>query len=211
MTEPATSETGSRSHWLLLLLVAALIGLSAWNYSAGALRPPPTNFDDSYMYARYAQHLLAGDGMASNPGGEQTYGTSSVPYLMIFTGLRAATAASDAFLLRSLSVSFGLAAVLLMVLTAWRFSKAPSTGRNLALWAGLIAPAVLTDSLFVYHSRTGTDTTLSMFLNALLVFVTLRMVARATPRSTLPVILVSLQGHLPLARPLETPTATVTY
>ena len=37
--------------------------------------------DDAYMYSRYAQSLLRGDGMAWNPGGEPTYGATSLFYV----------------------------------------------------------------------------------------------------------------------------------
>src|ERR1043166_3009783 len=45
-------------------------------------------WDDAYMFARYADNLLAHGRIAWNPGGEPMYGLTSPLFLMVVTPLR---------------------------------------------------------------------------------------------------------------------------
>jgi hypothetical protein len=183
------------------LAVVALIavGLSLWHYLVEVAAGPPTTFDDAYMFVRYAKQVLAGRGLAWNPDGVPTYGVTSLLFTAVVTALRALTDMSDAGLVRFASTASALAAVLVMIFTAWRYTSAPALRRNLVLWTGLIAPAILASGTFVYHSRTGMDTTLSLLTNALVVLATLHLVERASLRAVIPVV---IAGYLTvLARP----------
>ena len=46
-------------------------------------RAAPTDFDDAYMYLRYADHLLTGQGLAWNPGEGSVYGVTSLLHLVV--------------------------------------------------------------------------------------------------------------------------------
>jgi hypothetical protein len=37
---------------------------------------PPTDFDDAYVYVRYANNLIDGHGLVWNPGGAAVYGVT---------------------------------------------------------------------------------------------------------------------------------------
>ena len=182
--------------WFCALLAVCL---SVWYCSAEVFHGAPGQFDDSYMFLRYAKHMLAGYGHAWNPDGAQSYGSTSLLYVFFVTLLRGGTELADATLLRAASASFGAAAVLVMVATAWRFSRADGLRRNLALWLGLIVPPVITSGVFIYHARTGMDTTLSLLTNAVLVYATLSMVEKSTARATAPVAVAAYLAYL--ARP----------
>ena len=69
------------------------------------------DFDDAYMFVRYADHLLAGLGHAWNPDGEQTFGSTSLLHVAVVTVLRAVVPASDRIVLQTSSAAAALAAV----------------------------------------------------------------------------------------------------
>ncbi len=177
-------------------LAAVAVGLSLWAALDEIFRPPVVRFDDSYMFLRYAKHLLAGEGHVWNLGEAPAYGSTSLLYVLVVTLLRALSSLDDPELLRASSAGFGGAAALVMVLTAWRFSTAPALRRNLGLWLGALVPPVITSGVFLYHARTGMDTTLSLLMNALLVHATLGMVERGTRLSTVPVSVVAWLAYL---------------
>ena len=67
--------------------VALACGVGAFVYIV--LNSVPCYFDDAYMFIRYANNLLAGYGHAWNPGGEQTFGSTSLTHLGVVTLLKA--------------------------------------------------------------------------------------------------------------------------
>jgi hypothetical protein len=195
--EPTQPDDGATDRGLagpLLALVA--VGLAAW-YALGQLtRGPDINFDDAYMFIRYARHMLDGYGFAWNPDGVQTYGCTSVLFTLLVTVLRGASEASDAALLRGASVGLGLGAVLVMVLTARRFCRAPALRGRLWLWAGTLVPVLVCSPVFIYHARTGMDTTLSLLLNSCLIYATLALLERPDGRRLAATIVVGYLGYL---------------
>lgn len=189
----------TRSRGAVALVALVAVGLSAWISASKIFAPPPTNFDDAYMYVRYAKQILAGHGHAWNPDGVQTFGSTNTLYLGFVLPLRGLTSLTDAGILRLLSGSFGAGALAVMVITAWRFTGAPTRFRNLLLWAGLIVPPIACSDIFTFHGRTGMGTTLALFTNSVLIYCTLRMLALATTRSVLPVVIAAYLTYL--ARP----------
>src|SRR5512138_4009826 len=70
--------------WLGGLL---LVGLAAERL-AMLTRAAPTDFDDAYMYLRYADHLLAGHGVAWNAGEGPVFGVTRLLHLGVVAVLR---------------------------------------------------------------------------------------------------------------------------
>lgn len=194
-----TDEPGAAARRARLALPAvalAATALAGWSFARRIADAPPTTFDDAYMYARYAKQLLAGHGVAWNPDGVQTYGATNLVWMFVVAALRGATSWADATLLRAGSVFFALASLALLVATACRFSRSGPLTRSPWLWLGVLAPALLASEPFVYHALTGMGTMLSLFVNCVLIFATLRMVERRTPGSVAPVVLAAWLAYL---------------
>lgn len=181
---------------LIALVAFMAVALPSWHYWSIISGAPSSRFDDSYMFIRYAKHILAGDGPAWNPGGEATYGITSLLHLFVITILRWTTSLSDGRLVILASAGSGVAAVIAMVVSAGRFSEAEGLRRNYLLWAGLLFPTVLIAGPFMYHSVTGMDTMLAVFMHSVLIFVTLRLVELGTARTLWPVVLAAYLAFL---------------
>ena len=64
--------------WLVFLGCCGVVALNVlWHFSAFYA------WDDAYMFTRYADNLLATGKATWNPGGEPTYGLTSVLYLAV--------------------------------------------------------------------------------------------------------------------------------
>jgi hypothetical protein len=181
--------------WMAMVALV-VIALSIWRYWSSIAAAPPANFDDSYMFVRYAKHILAGHGHAWNPGGEQTYGITSLAYVGLITLLRWVTSISDPDVVRLGSVLCAVIAVIVMIVTAARYSVSNALRRNYLLWAGLLVPSVLASELYDYHSLTGMDTMLGVLMHSLLILVTMRLADKGTARALWPVVLVGYLAFL---------------
>jgi hypothetical protein len=157
-----------------LLGLAAVAGLAVTRFAVLA-RAAPTDFDDAYMYLRYAIHLLDGQGLAWNPGEGSVYGVTSLLHLAavalvktIFPSLTPAAV---------LQVSSGGAAIGLLaalIASAALCSRHPHLQRNWIFWALVILPLVAFREAFGFHASTGMDTMVSALANAAVVFATLQ-------------------------------------
>jgi hypothetical protein len=154
-----------------LLLVS---GLAAVRFAALA-RAAPTDFDDAYMYLRYAEHLLAGQGMAWNAGEASVYGVTSLLHLaavvlvkVVFPWLAPAATLQVA----SGGAAMGLLAALVGISALG--SRHPRLAGNWIFWAMVVMSLVAFREAFVFHATTGMDTMLSALANAVLVFCALR-------------------------------------
>jgi hypothetical protein len=78
----------SRARNLIGWLGLFLVGCLATERLFALAKAPPTDFDDAYMYLRYAHNLLAGEGVAWNPGEGSVFGVTSLLHLALLTGLR---------------------------------------------------------------------------------------------------------------------------
>ena len=121
-----------------------------------------TSFDDAYMFLRYAKHWLSGMGFSWNPGEGPAYGITSVSYLLLVTAVRGLTNLPDPLVLTSLSFAAGMASV--AVLTAMGFVFFKQLRRY---WLPLLViPSIVLGPLFIFHSTTGMETTLALFVNS---------------------------------------------
>jgi len=195
--EEVTEQSGrNRVRLFIVLLACVSIALAGWRYWSLMSGAPDSTFDDSYMFTRYAKHILAGHGHAWNAGGEQTYGITSLLYVFVVTALRWATSLSDADLLRTASASLGVLAIGVLALSASRFAKSDALRGSRLLWAGIFAPTMLLSGPFIYHALTGMDTMLAVFMHSVLIYVTLRFVELGTARALWPVVLAGYLAFL---------------
>ncbi|HXU80767.1 MAG TPA: hypothetical protein VN914_05180 [Polyangia bacterium] len=160
----------------------------------------PTDFDDAYMFLRYAHHLRGGQGLVWNAGEAAVFGVTSPAYLLLLTALQAlAPSFEDGRLLQIASCGLGLAAVPLLAFTCARFSRHPRLHGNFGLWLAMLFPLVALSEAFEFHVRSGMDTTLSLVANALVIQAGLAFAERPTPRAAVLAALASFAAVL--ARP----------
>ena len=148
------------------LVVARLVGLA---------HAPATDFDDAYMYLRYANHMLAGQGMAWNPGEGSVYGVTSLLHLtMVVLAQSVFPWLAPAALLQVVSggAAIGLLAALIGI--AALCSRHARLCQNWLFWTALLMPLVAFREAFAFHAGTGMDTMVSALANAVLVFFTLQ-------------------------------------
>src|SRR4051794_31775546 len=157
----------------------------------------PTDFDDAYMFLRYAHNLRSGHGLAWNPGEAPVFGVTSPAHLLVVTGLRGLLPALDGGrLLQVASCAMGLLAVAVLAFTCARFARHPRLQRNYGLWLAVLFPLVTLGEAFEFHVRSGMDTTLSLLANALVILAALSFAERATPRRAVVAALVSFAAVL---------------
>jgi hypothetical protein len=144
----------------------------------------PTDFDDAYMYLRYAKHVLAGQGISWNAGEGGVYGVTSLLHLgavafalVFFPRLSAAGTLQVASSAAALALLAGLIALASLVCRDRRLR-----GSGL-LWAVVLIPLVALHDSFVFHAGTGMDTMLSALANTAVALATVRL-ARAPSMTT---------------------------
>ncbi|MFM2377150.1 MAG: hypothetical protein RLZZ165_2247 [Bacteroidota bacterium] len=118
-------------------------------------------YDDAYMFVRYADHLVAGQGMVWNPGEGKVYGATSLAYVVALIPFRMAFPDNPAAALFSCSFFWGLVFVGIsfwMALKTMRPDKAMKPWRAGFVFLALIAAAVSLRT----HFASGMETTLVM-------------------------------------------------
>ena len=126
-----------------------------------------TEFDDSYMYCRYASNYLAGNGFSWNTSEGAAYGATSPAYLFLITFLKSLFQTENSLLLSLTSCSAGLTGLLLLI-GAGYLSGGEGQLAKLHL-PRLVIPLCLLSSSFRYHCFTGMETTLAFASNSFLV------------------------------------------
>src|SRR5262249_29417906 len=119
-------------------------------------------FDDAYMFVRYADHVLSGQGVAWNAGEGPVHGNTSALYLLEVIGVRALYHGDPghvAVIGSLLGASAALAAVTWMLAEAGRVAGAPNPPWS---WAILSFAALLPWETFRFHAITGMDTMLAL-------------------------------------------------
>ncbi|HEX9104441.1 MAG TPA: hypothetical protein VF997_19655 [Polyangia bacterium] len=148
------------------------------------LSAAPTDFDDAYMFVRYADNLRAGFGMVWNRGGETVYGATGLVHLGLVTALRAiAPRWPDWRALLVATLAAAIAALLLATALATRFAAhAWLRGAPERALVAVVA-AVAYSEAFVFHCGTGMDTMSALLANCGVVYASLALAARPTARA----------------------------
>jgi hypothetical protein len=169
-------------------------------------RATPTDFDDAYMYLRYADHLLAGQGISWNAGEASIYGVTSLLHLaavslvkIVFPWL------APAWVLQVASGGAAVGFLAALIGTAVLCSRHIRLRGNWIFWASIVLPLVAFREAFAFHASTGMDTMTSALANAVLVFCTLRFADEPDLSRAWPVALASVLAVL--ARPDNLPCA----
>jgi hypothetical protein len=167
-----------------LLGLVAVAGLAAARLAALA-RAAPTDFDDAYMYLRYAIHLLAGQGLAWNVGEGSVYGVTSLLHLAVVAFVKTIfPALAPAAVLQTASGAAAIGLLAALVGLAALCSHHPWLHRNWILWTAVVLSLVARGETFGFHAGTGMDTMVSALANAVLVFCTLQLAKAPTlPRA----------------------------
>jgi len=145
----------------LILISAVSLAAFVFVYSPSRFH---TEFDDSYMYCRYASNFLSGHGFSWNAQDGPSFGATSPAYLVLVTTLKRLFHPENPVLLSAASFSAGLAGLLILACTGYLVGGG---ARRLAFL--LVIPLILISSSFRFHSFTGMETTLSFASNALLI------------------------------------------
>lgn len=168
---------GRRIVWWVTGL-ATLVGIVV-ERALTLARAAPTDFDDAYMYLRYARHLLAGHGMAWNIGQGNVYGVTSLLHLgavtvtaALFPRLPAAGVLQVASGAAALALLAGLATVVVLLCVHARLRDGG------ILCAVAVVALVAVRDAFVFHAGSGMDTMLSALANTAVVLATVQL-ARA--------------------------------
>lgn len=186
---PAESDAAKRRHGLLVcvavslaLLAIVLIRLIQALLDGWHAR---RFFDDAFAFCRYADHLLAGWGLAWNAGGPQTFGCTSLLYTFWIAGLRAVTHLAPWQVLSVGSFIPGLLAVFVTGAACARVATNAAL-RNALVGCGFVCLCTFFQQSFFYHVSTGMDTTTALLTNAVLVLVVVDpRLAQSAPRLVL--------------------------
>ena len=128
-------------------------------------------YDDAWMFARYSQNFLSGNGFSWNAIDGPSAGITSPAYLYLFTLLSWILGLPYNLLLKSLSFVFALlSSVTIYMLIYATFSGNDNIFspkyKSLSLLS-LICTLTVVVRIILFHSGTGMETTTALFLNSL--------------------------------------------
>lgn len=147
-----------------LACVAVALGIAARLYSNSV-------WDDAYVFVRYARDFLAHGAVAWNPGGQPTYGLTSLLYLLAVVPGCALLRADAAVIAAASSLVCGLLFLVALGLLAWRHVRTPAPATRgfgvLVVLLGLAAGA----GLLAEHFVSGMDTTFTLLYVTLYILI----------------------------------------
>ena len=178
---PARARTPNSLRLLFALAVVAVV----LERLRALLRAGPTDFDDAYMYLRYAHNALAGQWLAWNPGESPVYGVTSLLHFVFVTLISGLLPGHHAAVLQI--ASGGAALVLLAALVALcaHFCQEARLRGNYLLWGALLLPLLCYREVFFFHAHTGMDTMLAALANTAVVFASLRLAEKPSSAQAL--------------------------
>lgn len=162
MLKQYLSRNGS-SRWLAQVFIPGIfLGLLPLALGVLALCKGTAVWDDAYMFARYAKHLIAGRGLAWNVGSGASYGLSSHLFLIYSLPFFKLFSFESASALWAASVSAGLIFLGLIFLCAIRLCKflGLSDYWPVLVFVGVVLGAAAPE--LSAHFTSGMDTTLSL-------------------------------------------------
>jgi len=146
----------------LRLLCALVVGTVGVERLHALLHAEPTDFDDAYMYLRYAHNALAGHWLVWNPGEAPVYGVTSLLHFLLVTLVRGLLPGLENAAI--LQIASGAAAIALLAalvgLCAWASQEVRLRG-NFLLWGAVLLPLLCYRETFFFHAHTGMDTMLA--------------------------------------------------
>lgn len=158
-------------------------------------------FDDAFMFLRYAEHLIDGNGYTWNAGDAPIFGCTSILYTWVIAAVRFFFREARSSLVLILpAAAFGLA--FLAVMQAGLHTRMKNEVlRDRLVIALCTVPWLVFPLIFGFHISTGMETTLSLFLHAVFLFAVLRYSEGAERSWSALAAAVASAGLLYLARP----------
>src|SRR5216683_1006054 len=154
----------------------------------------PLQFDDAFMFYRYALHLREGLGVSWNPDGTHTFGmTSPLWGVLVWAGSFLPLAPEHLLVLLSSVAGFG-AAVAMAVAVIWN-AKSPLL-RSFSTTLFLLAFPMSLSGIFLANARNGMETMLSLAINGLYCGLILKWNREPSVRNAWLVGLVALAAFL---------------
>ncbi len=149
--------------FILIFVSTALLIFFVAMYAPSRLT---TEFDDAYMYCRYASNYLEGNGFSWNVSDGPAYGATSPIFLFLITLLKSTFPhITNSFLLSLVSFCIGIMGLFILVLSGFKLGK--SLAKSYIPF--LVIPICILSSSFRFHSFTGMETTFSFLSNSLLI------------------------------------------
>jgi hypothetical protein len=178
---PARAQTTNLLRLLFALVVVGVVLERAHTL----LHAGPTDFDDSYMYLRYAHNALAGQWLTWNPGEAPVYGVTSLLHFLLVTLVSGLLPGRHAAVLQLASGAAALVLLATLVRLCSRFCQDVRLRGKLLLWGALLLPLFCYREAFFFHAHTGMDTMLAALANTVVVFASLHLAERPSPARAL--------------------------
>jgi hypothetical protein len=185
---PARTRTPNLLRLLFALAVVAVVleRLRALLYAG------PTDFDDAYMYLRYAHNALAGQWLAWNPGEAPVYGVTSLLHFLLVTLVGGLLPDRHAAVLQIASGAAALVLLAALVTLCARFCQEVRLRGNFLLWGVVLLPLLCFREAFFFHAHTGMDTMLAALANTAVAFASLWLAEKPSPGRALAAAAVGL-------------------
>jgi hypothetical protein len=120
-------------------------------------------WDDAYMFARYADNFLAHGTIAFNPGGEPTYGLTSLAFLLVVVPMRLLLSESSPLAMILSSAVSGLLMIVALVMMLRRLLADQSREVKYFVWVLVLFSLAWGGDGIAEHFVSGMDTTFVMF------------------------------------------------
>jgi hypothetical protein len=186
--------------WLRIACALIVVGVVIERMRA-LVSAQATDFDDAYMFVRYAKHWLAGEGLRWNRGEAPVFGATSLPHvfavaLVMRVARWARIGLDDAGALQVCSRAAAVLLVAGLVATCAAFARDPRLRRAGWLWGALLVPLVAYGEPFGFHAQTGMDTMLAALANTGLLFAALHLARRPSVGRALAAAVVAYAAYL---------------
>ncbi|MEZ5023255.1 MAG: hypothetical protein R2728_08360 [Chitinophagales bacterium] len=128
-------------------------------------------FDDAFMFIRYAENILAGYGYTWNPGEPLVYGNTSIlfTYIVALNKLLFGSVLSNSWILSSATFVFAIAFLVALIQGLFKHVQSELLQNRLLIGA-ITLPFLVMPLILGFHISTGMETTLSLFLNTIFIF-----------------------------------------
>lgn len=152
--------------WGIVSLTLAMLLRRVWLMELDSFE-----FDDAFMFIRYAEIILAGHGYTWNPGDPALYGNTSILYTYVIAGVKAIGGdwMSNSWVLVTASLSFALFFLLHLQQQLFRALQSPWLKDRLMI-ALLTLPLLVFPLIFGFQISTGMETTMSLFMHGVFIF-----------------------------------------
>jgi len=164
---------------VLGLIGAALFVYVAWHLLSTAMTKP-TEFDDAYMFARYAHNFWDGFGHSWNRSQGPVYGSTSILHFAVVTLATGLVGSADGNLLAVASVVPALLGIVFLSFASGLVSRNGNLVARVGAWGAVVTATVAVMPAFQFHALTGMDTMLAFACNALLVLAVMVYQRRTT-------------------------------